>query len=559
MEKPCAMHGSNEIPTASVETSPTRRFSFVWLVPLFAAIVGGAVAWQTYSSQGPLVEIVFDEAPGLEAGKTQIRHKNIVVGMVEDVSLTENFDRIKVTARINRDVAQFLGETTEFWVVSARIDGTRISGLSTLLSGSFIEMNWSGKPKKKSREFTGLERPPLTPPGTPGRRLTLRADTAGSLNVGSPIYFRQLKVGRIESRQLSEDARSVVFSAFIDAPYHEQLTSAVRFWNVSGIDVTAGSEGLKLHIESAEALLAGGLAFGSIDHDLAKPISTDNAQFNIFADRKAAEESIFQDDDDDKYRFIAEFEESVGGLKADAPIEWDGIRIGKVLDVVYEPDLESGTNDRHYAILQFQPARLGLSDVAAEDVRQGIATWVERGMRVQLASGNILTGAKKIQLTLKPEAEAAVVDFDAKPYPSLPAVPSDLQAVAQNAEQLVKNLSELPLNELVVSATRLLKDADRLVSDPKLSEVPGELSTSLKAFAQLAKSLDTASADFPKLLKNLNALTGRADTVLQGVSPDSEIYVELSSAVRDLKSAAHSIAELAQRLETSPNSLIFGR
>ncbi|MEM9629902.1 MAG: MlaD family protein [Pseudomonadota bacterium] len=553
------MQGSNEIPTASVETKSARRDSLVWLVPLFAAIVGGAVAWQTYSSQGPLVEIVFDEAPGMEAGKTQIRHKNIVVGMVEDVSLTDDFDQIKVTARINRDVAHFLGETTEFWVVSARIDGTRISGLSTLLSGSFIEMNWSGKPENRRRKFAGLERPPLTPPGTPGRRLTLKAETAGSLNVGSPVYFRQLKVGRIESRQLSEDARSVIFSAFIDAPYHEHLTSAVRFWNVSGIEVSAGSEGLKLHIESAEALLAGGVAFGTIDHDLARSISTDNEQFNIFSDRKTAEESIFQDDDDDQYRFIAEFEESVGGLKADAPIEWDGIRIGKVLDVVYEPDLESGTNDRHYAILQFQPARLGLSDVSADDVRGGIATWVQRGMRVQLASGNILTGAKKIQLTLKADVEAAVVDFDAKPYPSLPTVPSDLQAVAQNAEQLVKNLSELPLNELVVSATQLLKDADRFVSDPQLSEVPGELSTSLKAFAQLAKSLDTASADFPKLLKNLNALTGRADTVLQGVSPDSEIYVELSSAVRDLKSAAHSIAELAQRLETSPNSLIFGR
>nr|WP_244318345.1 MlaD family protein [Roseibium hamelinense] len=554
------MTTSNAIPSAKVKTKSERKFSFVWLVPVLAAIIGGAVAWQTYAEQGPLIEIEFDAGSGIEAGKTQVKYKDIVIGLVEEVGLTEDYQRVIAKARINRELAKFLGDTTEFWIVRARIDGTSISGLSTILSGAFIEMNWAEEASNQLREFKALDRPPLTPPGTPGKRIILVSDRGGSLNVGSPVYFKQLKAGRIESRRLSDDAQEVIFDAFIEAPFHNFIKEGVKFWNVSGIDVTANSDGLKVHMESLETLLGGGVAFESIDKSLSGPVQEEKPRFDLYQSRDDAEESLFIAKDNDRFRFIAEFNGSISGLKPDAPIEWEGIRLGSVIDVVYQPSIDPDIDDRVYAVLQLQPARIGMPDDLSEDeVRESMTALVARGLRVQLAAGNILTGSKKINLVDKPDAPPAEIDFDATPYPSLPTVDSDLEAIAQNVETLIKNLSELPLDDLVITATNLLKDADTLVSNPDLNKVPSELVVSLRSISALTKNLDAASGDFPQLIQELLALSNSAENMLRGFSPDSEMYVELSATVRDLKSASYSLSELMQRLESNPNALIFGR
>ncbi|MCG8441347.1 MAG: MlaD family protein, partial [Caulobacterales bacterium] len=513
---------------------------------------GGAVAWQSLNARGPSVEIRFESAEGVRAGRTQIRHKDVVVGEVEEVTLTEDLNAVIVKARLEKEMAAYLGETTQFWIVSARIDGSQVSGLGTLLSGSYIEVDWSGDPGQRRRSFEGLTAPPLTEPGAPGRRVTLRSDRGGGLNVGSTVYFRQLPVGRVESRRLSDDARHVVFDAFIDAPFHEQISAATRFWNVSGFDVTAGADGFTVNVESVDAFLSGGVAFEEISADIADPLTEDGAEFRIFASRAAAEESLFQDEGDEGYRFIAEFGESVRGLRAGAPIEFDGIRVGEVLDVAVEA-IEDGEGElRIYAILQFQPSRLGLHDLPPAELRAAFDSMVARGMRLQLASGNLLTGALMVRVVEEADPEPAAIDFAAAPYPALPTGPSDTAALPRDVETLVNNLATLPMEDLVVAATSLLRNADEVVSVLAENGAP-------EALAEAARNLDTASEDLPALVAGLNALSGSADLALAGLGPDSEMYSELTAAARDLRLAARSIAELAERLEEQPNSLITGR
>ncbi len=543
---------------AHVERPSRRSLSFVWLVPVFAALIGGAVAWQSLSEQGPLVEILFEEASGIEAGATEIRHNDVVVGIVEDVSLTPDLSAVSVRARMDKIIAPYLGETAQFWVVSARFDGAAISGLSTILSGAYIEVDWSEPSDDTQRVFEGLSRPPLTPPGSPGRHVTLRAQSAGSVGVGSPIYFRQLEVGRVEERTLAEDGRSIMYRGFIEAPYHERINAATRFWNASGVDIRAGADGFVVRVESMQALLAGGLAFGSVgEGSIGGEVAADRV-FRIFRDRDDAVESLYVDEEN-SFRFIAEFDGSISGLQPGAAIEFDGLRVGVVDDIVFEFGSPGPEDDRVYAVLSFQPSRIGNANVSEAELRANFDAMVAGGMRLRLSVGNILTGAAVIELVQIDDAEPAAIDYDAVPYPALPTAPSTVEAVTQNAQTLIANLSALPLEDLVLAATDLLRSADAVVGNPSMEAAPEELLASLRAFSEVARSVDAATDSVPALLARLSAVSDAANATLDGLSPDSEVYVELSAAVRDLRDAARSIAELAELLEREPNALLVGR
>ncbi|MEM6746712.1 MAG: MlaD family protein [Pseudomonadota bacterium] len=535
------MANDPEIEDAALAQKPAglRRLSPVWLVPIFAAILGGLVGYNAVSSRGPLVEIEFDSASGIEAGKTHIRHKDVIVGEVEEVVLSEDADSVIVHARLEKEMTRYLGDTTEFWIVSARIDGGQVTGLGTLLSGSFIEMDWSGPATRRVRKMTGLSQAPLTKPGAPGRRVTLRSDTAGSLSVGSPIYFRQIPVGRIESRRLTDDARHVVFDAFIDAPYDQQVSLATRFWNVSGLAVEAGAEGVVVRMESLTTLLSGGLAFEEIGPEPQTPLSEDGTEFGVFASRTEAEESLFRvEEGSEDYRLMARFTESVGGLRPGAPITVEGIVVGRVADVIAQAPDVLGTDLEIYAILQFEPGRLGIGNVPQAEFYQAMEMLVSRGMRVQLASGNLLTGALSVQMHLLDDPEPAAIDYDDEPYPALPTAPSEIAALTSNFEDLLASLSDLPLEELVVAATGLLQQAEGVLANPAMRDLPNDLA---------------------ELTGSLNDLSQRAEYALSGIDPDSELYVELAAAAAEMRLAARSLAALADRLEEQPNSLLTGR
>ncbi|MEL6365544.1 MAG: MlaD family protein [Pseudomonadota bacterium] len=527
-----------DIPEAPTTAAKPRRPSPIWLVPIFAAVLAGAVAFNAASEQGPLVEIRFRSAGGVEAGKTHVRYKDVVVGEVEEVSFSDDLEHVVVHARLDKSMAPYVGDTTQFWIVSARVNGAQISGLNTLLSGAYLEMDWTEKPSRRLRVIDGLASPPLTEPGTPGRRVTLVSDRGGALSVGSEVSYKQLPAGRIETRELSEDGRTVTFTAFITAPYDNFLTTESRFWNVSGLDIEAGSEGLLVNVESLSALVSGGVAFGDLDDRVGEPIEEDGVSFSVFPNQGAARESLFKFEGQEQFRFIVEFSESVGGLKAGAPIQFEGITIGRVVDVVAEVDREVVGPPRVYAVLQLEPNRLTKDAVDPDEFKLVLNALVASGMRLQLVMGNPLSGSLSVQMIQVPDAEPAAVDFSVEPYPALPTAPSEITALARNVEDLLASLAGLPLNDLVLAATALLQQTERLLSDPSMTALPGEVS---------------------ELAQVLAAFSLQAEGTLQGLTPDSELYIELTAATAELRDAARSVARLAERLEEQPNSLITGR
>jgi len=540
-----------------------NRISFVWLLPILAVLFAAYMLWQAYQERGPLVEIIFDSAGGVEAGNTRIRHKDVDVGTVEEVRFGEDLETVVVTARLDPDVSPYIDADTRFWIVNARINTTEISGLGTLLSGAYIEVDWDSTPGERQRTFEGLQEAPLTQRGKPGMRVTLNAEEAGYIYVGSPVFLRQLEVGQVERRRLSDDGLEVLFDLFVEAPFHKHIFASTRFFGVSGVEANLNSDGASVRVESIAALFTGGIAF--VNNDQVKteePIMRDGSHFKLYDNRNAALDSFFDNEDDDRFRYMAEFTGSVKGLRAGAAIEYNGLRVGRVMSVSLGQAAQGesvGDPTKARAVLQFQPRRLGVKDISTDAFNQTLQTYVDKGIRVQLASGNILTGSLMVKLVETPDAPAHQVDFDTEPYPMLPVTQSDVSAVTADVETLIKNLSELPLSSLVTAATDLITDTRTLVASGDTQAMPGQINETLASFGNAAKQLERASGDLPGMMKALTSASRNADDVLAGLSPDSEMYIELAAAVRELRVAAKSIAAFAELLEENPNAVLIGR
>lgn len=529
------------------------RVSLVWLLPLAAVLFALFVLWRAYVDRGPLVEIMFESAGGVQAGETEIRRRDVTVGTVEAVRLSDDLNSVVIDARLDPQVAPYIDTDTRFWIVNARINTTEISGLSTLLSGAYIEVDWDDEPGERQSEFKGLSEAPLTTRGLPGMRVTLDAEEAGYIYVGSPVFLRQIEVGRVERRRLSEDGQQVLFDVFIAAPFHKYIYPETRFYGVSGVEASFNAEGASVRVESIAALFTGGIAFENSEiSPSSKPLLRDGANFKLYGNKTEAQDSLFETTEDSNFRYIAEFDGSVKGLRAGAPIEYQGLRVGSVVDVSVELPGDPTGVKRIYAVLQFQPARLGVGDVTPESLLAVMQQFVEDGLRVQLASGNLLTGSLLVKLVEDSDAPVASIDINAEPYPALPTTPSNIEAVTADVETLVSNLAGLPLDSLVTAATDLLRNTSNIVSSNEMRNLPAQLSESLNA-------INAATDDLPTMMKALTSASQNADDVLQGLSPDSEIYVELSAAVRELRIAAKSIAAFAELLEENPNAVITGR
>ncbi len=527
--------------------------SAVWALPLVAILLTLWALWQSYVERGPLIEISFENAGGVTAGETRVRRNDVDVGSVESVKLSDDLNSVVVGVRMSPQVGPFLNKDTRFWIINARLTTTEISGLSTLLSGSYIEVDWDGREGERVEEYVGLKEPPLTVRGEPGLRLSLSADEAGYIYVGSPVFMRQIEVGRVERRTISPDATQVLFDIFIEAPHHKNVYPETRFFGVSGVEGSVGPNGANVRMESISAFLTGGLAFVTPpEFTNVPPVSDNSKTFKLFDSRSVARENISDGADDEQYRFTAVFDGSVKGLREGASIEYNGSKVGKVYSVAVSLPEGPDDNGKAVVVMQFFPLRLGIEDIPQPQWYEKFESLVASGMRLQLASGNLLTGSLIVQLVSKPNTPKEEIDFAAEPYPVLPVLSGNMDALTADVEVLVKNLSQLPLDSLVVAATQLLNDTRNLVASPDVVSLPAQIAATMD-------SINSASADLPAMMRSLTLASRNANEVLEGLSPDSEIYIELSAAARELKEAAKSIAAFAAVLEENPSAVLTGR
>src|SRR5580693_2238497 len=396
---------------------PKKRtpISLVWVIPIVAALVGVWVAVTRVLSEGPKITIVFQSAEGLEAGKTKVHFNGVDIGTVSAIRLSEDHQRVIITAQMTPKTEDFLVKDTQFWVVRPRISGAYIG----------LEI---GASKEQKRDFVGLETPPVITGEVPGRIFVLKTPDLGSLDTGTPILFRRLQVGQVASYALDADGKALTVQIFVRAPYDQYVNPNTRFWNASGVDVSLSASGLKVQTESVLSILIGGIAFETDPTLPVVPPAETNAVFTLFDNRAAAFEPAPQNPQ--TYQLV--FNQSVRGLTVGAPVEFRGIPVGEVSDIRAQIDLRTFQFSVPVTI-QMDPRRLGVNVLDAlpgMDLgmvrRRLIDSMVAHGVRAQLQTGNLLTGAVYVALDFYPGAAPATVDWTQTP-PRLPTVSGELE------------------------------------------------------------------------------------------------------------------------------------
>ena len=539
---------------AVVETK--RRFSIIWIVPITAALIGGWLVYKAKIETGPTVTVTFSAAEGVVAGKTKVKFKDVEVGQVNSVALSEDLSKVVITATLDKTLENHLSESSRFWIVMPRFSGGTVTGLGTLLSGVYIGME-PGEKGKKQRRFVGLEDPPLVPPDTPGRHFFVKADSLGSLDVGSPIYYRQLKAGQVESFELDEAGYSVRLRIFINAPYDQYVHTGSRFWNASGITASLNAGGINVSTESLIALVFGGLAFDTPKWAEASSVADRGHMFRLFESREAANAPQYAV----KEHLVMYFEDSVRGLTVGAPMELRGIKLGEVTDI----ELEGDARDLSFRIpvtVAYEPGRIKLHHVDPFDQsmqarKSRLQAMVDRGLRAQLKTGSLLTGQLFVNLEFFPNAPSAEVREE-NGVLVFPTIPSTLEELRTSISYLLEKLHKFPFEAIGNDLKSTLRGASELTNSEDIREALEHLNETMANSQELTAQLNRNTA--PALKKTLDEAITTLTKLQQNVlEEDSAMYHELTRALAELTNAARSVRGFADYLERHPDALIKGK
>lgn len=545
----------DNLPRATVVPRRRQRISVIWAIPILAAVVAIGIAIQRILSEGPTISIVFTAAQGVEAGKTVIKYKDVNIGQVTAVELSDDYSKVQVTAKIAKSAAGLMVEDAKFWVVEPRVTLSGVSGLGTLLSGNYIGFE-AGTSDKKQRNFTGLETAPIITSGQPGREFVLKADDLGSLGIGSPVYYRRLQVGQLVAYDLAADGKAVQIRVFVNAPYDKFVNSGTRFWNASGIDVSVGAGGVELRTQSLVSVLAGGVAFETPPFSNKAASAAADTVFTLYSDQATAmkqPEAIAR-------RYVILFRESLRGLSVGAPVTVLGLPVGQVTGVGLEIEPKTlrlrgrvefvAYPEQLIERLDPQQAATGEQLMRSEQQRHAFFQRMveERGLRAQLRSGNLITGQLYIAFDYFSDAPKAKIDWKQDPT-VLPAVPSTVQDIEAKLTNIVTKLEKLPLDAIGEDLRKTLASLDQTLQDAgrAVNRIDGEVTPGLKTTLEDLRGAINAA---DRVLKN-------TDTTLVG--REAPAQQDLRDALQEITRAARSLRVLADYLERHPESLIRGK
>ncbi|KOR14505.1 UNVERIFIED_CONTAM: MCE family protein [Acinetobacter sp. HSTU-ASm16] len=509
------------------------RPALIWLIPLVALLIALSLAVKAILNTGPTIDVSFRTAEGLVAGKTTVRYKQVDIGLVRQIDLADDGSHVIAKIELRKDASQFASKDSRFWVVRPRIGTSGVSGIDTLLSGAYIEVD-GGKSKEKQEEFTGLEVPPVVASDVPGKVYFLKARDLGSLDIGSPIYYRRINVGQITAYKLSQDGKSVELQTFVRSPYDKFVTTDARFWQASGVDVTLNASGFNLDTQSLASIVAGGIAFGYPESSNAG-VAANHSRFNL-ADSRA--EALKEPDGRPK-QIIMYFNHSIRGLTAGAPIDFMGLEIGNVKSINVEFNANY-TQLRMRVEALIYPSRLANGKELDPD-GDIFRSFIQQGWRAQMRTGNLLTGQNYIAFDKFPKAKPANLIIRPNGVVEVPTTPTELSGLQAQVSQIADKLTKFPLVEIGQDVRKTLKN----------------MNTAIESTDKLVKQLDGKVApDLQATLTEVRKTVKSSESIL---SSDAPMQQDVRRALQQMTRAAASLQLMADYIEQHPESLIRGK
>ena len=515
----------NDYRLPEADIAKKSRFSLIWLIPLLAALIGSWLAFKYYTERGTMVVINFDQAAGIEARKTPVKYKDVEVGMVRKVSLSPDLKTVKVMVEIYPDMESNLGPETRFWTVSPRVSLRGVSGLETLLSGVNIGME-PGPAGRAKKEYAGLSQQPNIDIQSDGQSLVLNADRLGSLDIGSPVYYRQIEVGEVTGYTLNPDNQKVDVDVFIFAPYHEKIRTNSRFWNASGFELDVSTLGVSARLESLTSLLIGGIAFETNFEEVGYPL-TGKSAFRLYDSYKRAHQDTSVEN---KLLYTLYFEDTLHRLAEGADVKYQGIKMGQVENISLSQDHNNGTIRTQVTIALYvdRLSKQG-SRLEAEKLLQAL---VEQGVRAQLTSDSLITGAQFIAL---------VQGKDSKNYQTLGRLDNGYDVIFPNIRSKTSLLNFDP-SSVTTELNKAIRSANSLLSS-------SDLKSTLTNLASTMQSIDTITAELSR--------QGISGEVMELLKEANNTASGLSLALKDARKAIGTVDGVAKNLEKNASTALI--
>lgn len=518
-----------------------KRWSPVWIIPLVTVLIGAWILFYHFSHQGPEVTLITTNAEGIEGGKTAIKSRSVDVGVVESAVLTDDLHHVEIKARLNAGMEKLLHGDSAFWVVKPQVGREGITGLGTLLSGAYIELQ-PGSKGEKPEQYKLLDSPPLAPPDAKGIRIVLDSTKAGQLNPGDPVLFRGYRVGSVETSSFDADKRAMQYQLFVAAPYDRLVTSNVRFWKDSGIAVDMSASGMRVEMGSLTTLFSGGVSFDVPDGwELGVP-AENKAEYHLYDDQRSIQDSLYTTHLD----FLMFFSDSIRGLQPGAPVEFRGIRLGTVAQAPYNvPGWNQllNTDYRIPVLVRIEPDRFVNRLGGDFDIRQHLRDGKKRGLRASLKTGNLLSGSLYIDLDFYDNAPQYKGLEKVAGLEIIPTVSGGLSQIQQKLMDALDKINNLPLNPMINQATGTLKESQRTLRE-------------------LQKTLDnvnkiTASPSMQQLPQDMQQTLRELNRSMKGLQPGSPAYNKLVGDMQRLDQVLRELQPVLKTLNQKSNALVF--
>lgn len=530
-----------ETKSGEAKVQKVKNWSPIWIFPIVTALIGAWILFYHYSHQGPEVTLITTNAEGIEGGKTTIKSRSVDVGIVESTTLTDDLTHVEIKARLNSGMEKLLHKDSVFWVVKPQIGREGISGLGTLLSGAYIELQLGSKGSELN-SYQLLDSPPLAPPDAKGIRVLLDSKKAGQLSPGDPVLFRGYRVGSVETSTFDPQSRTISYQLFISAPNDRLVTSNVRFWKDSGVAVDLTSAGMRVEMGSLSTLFSGGVSFDVPEGvELGQPIA-EKTEFKLYDDQKSIQDSLYTQHID----YLMFFKDSVRGLQPGAPVEFRGIRLGTVAQVPYfVPGLRQALNDdyRIPVMIRIEPERLASELGEKPDVGAHLTGLIQRGLRGALKTGNLVTGALYVDLDFYPKEKPVKEMPEFGGHQIIPTVSGGLAQIQQRLMDTLDKINNLPLTPMVEQATNTLSESQNTMR---------RLQTTLDNLNKItaSQSAQQLPADMQKTLRELNRS-------MQGFQPGSAAYNKMVGDMQRLDQVLRELQPVLKTLNEKSNALVF--
>ncbi|MBX9946688.1 MAG: MlaD family protein [Reyranella sp.] len=547
-------------PTAGVRQR--RRIPLVWLVPVLTGLIAAWLAWDTFSKRGPTITITFETAAGLTAGQSQLRYRNVVMGTVKQIAVSPDLANVVVTVETVREAEPLLTDKTIFWVVKPQLFAGNVTGLDTLLSGSYIGMRPSPDKANARRDFVGNQDPPVLQASAKGTTYKLETKRLGSISLGSPIFFRDIEVGTVLGWDLGDLASSVAIHAFVRAPYDKYVHEDTSFWNASGLSVKLNASGIDVQIESLRALLLGGIAFDTATHPKS-PLAASHHRFPLYPSLDVAKSAGFGR----QLELLSNFSGSVAGLAAGADVTLYGLKVGEVTEVslIYDPRSEAIVAPVRYRI---EADRItGIA--AAENLPPGTiaAAMVKRGLRATLQAPSLISGQKIVALEMVPDAPPAELVQQGNVFIVPSSEVGGFDSITRSANELLSKINRIDFDRIGKSIAGAAAGLNDTMNGPQIKKTLAALEGAMVDARDVMRKLDDGATPALKRLPDIavqlqetltraNRLIGSLD---RGYGDQSKFHRDIDRLMPQLTETARSIRALSDLLSRHPEALIKGR